>query len=140
MNALQIDSSSASRRFSKERRVRRRSEFQQVFAQGTRLHGRHFTVVLLANGRNAPRLGLVASRKFGGSVERNRAKRLIREMFRLQLPSGSGLGADLVVIPRREMLDAPFAAVSEDFQNLLRRARERVAKTQTRERVANPKK
>lgn len=127
MKALQTAPASESRRFPKDRRVRRRAEFQRVFDRGVRVQGRFFTLIVLSTGGLRPRLGLVASRKFGGSVQRNRAKRLIREMFRDQLPTASGLPADIVVIPRRELLEAPFAAISQDFRNVLRRAAARIA-------------
>lgn len=114
----------ASQRFSRDRRVRRRVEFQQVFERGTRLQSRYFTVLFLPNGRAASRLGIVASRKLGGAVARNRAKRLIREMFRKR-PAGRGAPVDAVVIPRRELLEAPVASLIQDFQNLWRRGAER---------------
>jgi ribonuclease P protein component len=114
-------------RFTKDRRVRRRSEYQQVFERGSRVQSRFFTFVLVPNGGSLPRLGLVASRKFGGAVARNRAKRLIREMFRQELPRASGFGADLVVIPKTGLLGASSRAVAEDFQSAWRRAVDRIA-------------
>jgi len=117
-------SSAAARRFSREHRVRRRAEFQQVFEQGTRLHGRFLTLLVRPNGRAAARLGIVASRKIGDAVERNRAKRLVREMFR-HFP-GRRLGVDAVVIPRRELLDASFPDLTHDFRTVWRRAADRV--------------
>lgn len=119
-----VDSSAANTRFTKAQRVRRRAEFTQVFERGTRLHGRFFTLLVVPNGRGVARLGIVASRKIGGAIERNRAKRLIRELFR-HLP-GRRLGVDAVVIPRRELLDAPFAHLAQDFRALWRRAADRV--------------
>jgi len=64
------------------------------------------------------RLGIAATRKMGEAVERNRAKRL--ELFRHHKPAGS---IDVVVVPRREMLDAPYARVEAEFRNLLSRHR-----------------
>jgi ribonuclease P protein component len=113
--------SQGSQRFPKNRRVRRRGEFQQVFDRGRRVHGKFVTVLLLPNNLPASRLGIVASRKLGGAVARNRAKRLIREMFRQHVRAGSGPGFDAVVIPRRELLDAPFPSLIHDFTSLWRR-------------------
>jgi ribonuclease P protein component len=110
-----------------ERRVRRRAEFQEVFERGRRVHGRFFTVLVLPTARPSSRLGIVASRKFGGAVQRNRAKRLIREMFRKIVPMHRGPAVDLVVIPRRELLDTPFPALDKDFQNVWRRGTDRVS-------------
>ena len=60
----------------------------------------------------APRLGVAATRKLGSAVERNRAKRRAREMFRRRKIIG---GLDVVIVPRREMLDAPFAHLEADI-------------------------
>ena len=108
--------------FSKAQRVRRRAEFQQVFDTGIRVSSRFFTLLLTRQPGQVARLGIVASRKLGDAVRRNRAKRLIREVFRLNQPLQGGAGVDLVVIPRRELFDAPFTEIDRDFRGAWRRA------------------
>ena len=111
-----------SHRFSKAQRVRRRGDFQQVFDRGFRVSSRYFTLLLAPGAGASARLGIVASRKLGDAVRRNRAKRLIREVFRLNQPLPGGAGVDLVVIPRRELFDARFTDIDGDFRAAWRRA------------------
>ncbi len=82
------------------------------------------TALFLANGLPHGRLGIIASRRVGGAVQRNRAKRLIRELFRLNKPAESGW--DLVVIPKTDLLDADFTAIEADFRNICQRHARRV--------------
>jgi ribonuclease P protein component len=116
----------SSQRFGKARRVRRSGEYQQAFKTGIRVHGRFFTLVMAPNAASAVRLGIVASRKLGDAVTRNRAKRLIREVFRRIVPLDSADGVDLVVIPRDVLLEASFASLQDDFRGAFRRGMSRV--------------
>lgn len=117
--------------FEKHRRLRRRPEFDRVFATGRRAHGRYLTVVAAPNGTAENRLGIVASRKLGDAVRRNRAKRLIREIFRSQ-PQARRHGVDIVVIPRRELFDAPYSSLETDYISALRRCAGRFGDDATR--------
>jgi ribonuclease P protein component len=109
-------------------RIRRRAEFERIYAAGARIHGRYMTLFVMMNGAAGPRLGVAATRKLGSAVDRNRAKRRARELFRRRKDIG---GLDVVIVPRREMLDAPFAHLEAEYVTLLsrRRDRPRVAST-----------
>jgi ribonuclease P protein component len=110
-----------SERFTKARRVRRRGEFKRVFDLALRAKGRYVTVLIAPNTEGRTRLGIVASRRLGDAVRRNRAKRLIREVFRQSPHLPARQGFDVVVIPRRELFDAPYLSLESDLRGAVRR-------------------
>jgi ribonuclease P protein component len=84
------------------------------------------TVLGRPNACGADRLGIIASRRFGGAVARNRAKRRVREIFRRHLSVDRQTPVrplDVVVIPRRELLTSPMSLVESEFAAALRRLR-----------------
>lgn len=84
------------------------------------------TLLALPNTHGVDRLGIIASRRLGGAVLRNAAKRRIREMFRLADPSAPAPRAfDIVVIPRREVVKNTFADLQIEFNAALRKVRAR---------------
>jgi ribonuclease P protein component len=127
-------------RFPRSARLRKRGDFTGVFDRGTKRHGRLMTVVALATPSVTPRIGIAASRKFGGAVDRNRAKRRLREVFR---QAAMAVPVDVVVIPRRELLTAPFELVAQELTGLvdgaLRHARRPSASTATPRRPRRDK-
>lgn len=57
-------------------------EFNRVYRFGNRLHGDGFAVIYMPNQQQWSRLGISVQRKVGGAVQRNRIKRVVREVFR----------------------------------------------------------
>lgn len=106
-------------KFRPDEHIRRRAEFQQVYERGARIHGRFSTLFLLPNKLSIGRLGIAATRKLGGAVARNRAKRLIREVFRR---NNVASGFDVVVVPKRELLDASLTALEAEYRHNLERS------------------
>ncbi|MGI5869481.1 MAG: ribonuclease P protein component [Kiritimatiellia bacterium] len=116
--------------FPASRRLLAHAHFQRVFAEGREAPGRY----LVAWVRQAPdagrRLGVVATKRtFHDAVDRNRAKRLIRESFRRIQHDLVDDPWDLVVLARRRILDVKQPQVQEDLarlcvrQGILRRSR-----------------
>lgn len=109
------------RRFTRDERLQKRRDFERAYNEGIRISGRLMTVFVVSNASTRTRLGVAATRKLGPAVVRNRAKRLARELFRRHKGSVSLAGHDIVVVPRREMLDAPVSALDADYSAALAR-------------------
>jgi ribonuclease P protein component len=104
-------------RFAKSARLRQRRDFLRAQALGKRLHTRHFGVTLAPAAEGHPRLGLVATRRLGKAVQRNRVKRLLREWFRRHQ---SGLPViDLVIMAKKGAPALSYQQVEEELGRLL---------------------
>ena len=103
--------------FPPERRIRKGSEFAVVLRKGRRRTCPYFTLhILPVPSRNRARLGIIASRRVGGAVQRNRAKRLLREAFR-RLGSQLPAGVNLVAVARNSIAKARLEDVERAFRN-----------------------
>ena len=94
-------------------RIRRHADFQGVYTNGLRIPGRYYTLFSKPNGLTVGRLGIAATKKLGGAVVRNRAKRLIREVFRR---NDIAPGFDIVVVPRRELLSTSLTTIEAEYR------------------------
>lgn len=103
--------------FPKKFRLGGNDEFKAVIAERRRLGDNVLSLYFAANGREYSRLGISVGRSAGSSPVRNRFKRLVREVFRLnreQVPAGF----DFVAIPGRKAKEATFEVVKESFLKL----------------------
>ena len=67
------------------------------------------------------RVGITVSKKLGGAVVRNRARRRLREAYRLHEAAFSP-GWDIVVVARSRCIDAPFDKLSGQYLSLAEKA------------------
>lgn len=112
-------------------RLRKRREFDRERGIGLRYECPAFLCRILPPmdpaARPCRRLGVIASRRVGGAVQRNRCKRLMREVFRLNqqhLPEH----CDVIFIARRDLLEQPLSELEERFRDAAARAVKRWAK------------
>ena len=111
-------------RLPKDARLRKPQEFRHVYGNGKRYDGRFISAFVLPNELSSHRIGITASRKgVGNAVQRNRAKRLLREAFRLSKIELTGLNGryDFVLNARRSLLTVKMQAALADFQQIINR-------------------
>ena len=109
-------------KFGRAMRIKQGRDFSRVRQEGQRLvYG-----CLIANWRKLPtdaisRLGVVTSGKLGNAIIRNRARRLLREAFRVHQHDLTQ-PIDLVFVARASIIGKPFADVEKDVLTTLRKA------------------
>lgn len=102
----------------KQYRMHKSSEYKRVFANGKSYTSKHVVIYLF---RGQTRYGFIASKKIGGSVKRNRAKRLMREIVRLNLDKIKK-DFQIIFIARTAIVNASFAEVKKSIFYVLRKA------------------
>ena len=102
------------------RRLKKRPDF---LAAATARHVRKGAVVVQArdrqDGQPLIRIGFTATRKVGGAVVRNRAKRRLREAARALAPLYGHPGHDYVLIARGGVTTRPWARLLDDVKTAL---------------------
>jgi ribonuclease P protein component len=106
----------------KRRRLSARRDFQSIYAQGSRFDGRLLAAFLRGNELTEHRLGVTASTKaIGKSVDRNRAKRVLRELFRRSPEELNGLQGkyDWVLNAKRPLLTSNEELRFREFRKII---------------------
>lgn len=102
-------------RLPKSRHLKQNREFARVRAEGKRIAKGCLAANWMELPDNKPsRLGVITSRKIGGAVVRSRARRLLREAFRLHQPDLLR-PLDLVLIARASIVGRSFGEVERDY-------------------------
>ncbi|MCL5005816.1 MAG: ribonuclease P protein component [Acidobacteria bacterium] len=106
--------------FPKKFRLLRQVEFRLVYEEGQRRSASVCTVFFRPNGRAETRLGVTVSARLGGAVLRNRIKRRVREIFRLNRWMLAE-GWDIVVNPRKKAATIAYPVLKEQLLRLFPR-------------------
>jgi ribonuclease P protein component len=110
-------------------RIKDREDFSRTFKAGRRIRTPGFTIVFAPNGLGYSRIGISVGKRFGRAVQRNRAKRIFRELFRLnkdQLPKG----VDYIFMPGPKLHESGWT----ELQRELRAATGRIKRLVAQER------
>jgi len=112
-----MNASPTRRTFPKRARLLKRGEFQRVYDEGQRRRGPLCAVFFRPNGLSETRLGVTVPARVGSAVLRNRVKRRVREVFRLNRPSLTP-GWDIILNPRDAVARVPFRTLEKELLRL----------------------
>jgi ribonuclease P protein component len=88
-------------------RIRKKKDFNNLYKKGRSVRGKYFNVIFLPNGLGYSRMAVVASKKSGDAVQRNRIRRRARELFRRNKDLLS-VPLDILLIAKKETRTATW--------------------------------
>jgi ribonuclease P protein component len=101
--------------FPPQLRLKKPAEYKKVFARPVKSSDTYFNLLAIKNDFDHPRLGLaIAKKNIKKAVHRNMIKRAVRENFRIQQQSLGNI--DIVVLARREAVDAPLELLRKSLE------------------------
>ncbi len=106
--------------FPRTDRLTSRRQFTTVYERGRRVRGKVVTVFGLGNRLGHCRVGFTVTRKLGNAVARNRIRRILREIYRVNRLSSQG-SLDIVVNAHASILDHPRPEIERDVVRCIKR-------------------
>jgi len=107
-------------RIGRDHRLVSGRDYARVRGQGIAFRGTHCLAVVLDEGDAPTRVGFVASKKgVGGAVQRNRARRRLREIVRRRWSGMRETGLLIMFVAHRSCLVAPHAELAADVERVL---------------------
>ncbi len=124
----------------KARRIKQGRDFSRLRVEGRRVVQGCLILNWISLPHTAPcRLGVITSKKIGEAVARARARRLLREAFRLHQHELTA-SVDVVLVARQSIARRDFAFVERDYLSALRKARLLKETTPTSPAIVEPPK
>ena len=94
--------------------IKKNSDFRHIYAKGKSCVSPYLVVYCRRNRSDVNRLGVTVSAKIGNAVCRNRIRRRLREIYRLN--SGRlAPGHDIVIVARSRAINAEYTALNDAF-------------------------
>lgn len=94
--------------------LKKKSDFNRLYARGKSCVTPYMVVYCRYNSLGNNRLGYTVSKKLGGAVVRNRIRRRLREIYRLNSPSLKS-GYDIVIVARSKAIEAEYKKLDKAF-------------------------
>lgn len=101
--------------------LRKKEDFSAIYNKGKSVGDRYVVLFYKKNHLPYNRTGFLASKKVGNSVHRNRARRLMRESYRL-MKDNLPTGYDFIIIARNTISDKKFNDVDKSLKSAFKRS------------------
>ena len=103
----------------KRYRLRNNREFKKVYDGGKNFWNRNLILYRKRNKLQETRLGITITKKFGNAVTRNRVKRRLKEIYRMNLYRVRD-GYDIIIIPKKNVIDLSYEDLKSALEHILK--------------------
>lgn len=108
--------------FNRTKGLKKDSDFRKVYKHGKSFANKYLVLYILKNKSEYSRVGMSVSKKVGKAVTRNRVRRLIKEVYRLNIDENIEDGYDIVFIARIPSQNAEFKDIQKSVKSLVKKA------------------
>lgn len=101
--------------------IKKNKEYRRIYSRGKSYADRYMVIYILENNSDISRFGFTVSKKIGKAVKRNRIRRILKEVCRLNLKNFPQ-GFDYIIIARHDIGSLSFLQIEERLLRLLKKA------------------
>jgi len=112
--------------YSPRERIGKKKDFSNLYKKGFCTRGKYFNLIYLPNSLMFSRMAVVASKKIGCAVQRNRTRRRIKELFRRNKDLLTS-PVDLVVVTKKGIQDASWKDIRAQYLSMIQAVRPKKA-------------
>jgi len=105
--------------------IKKNDEFKNSYNKGKKIVNKYFIFYYFKNNLEYDRIGFTVSKKVGKAVTRNRVRRKLKEIFRLNFKE-TVEGYDFVIVARNIMKKAEYIKVDKEFKKVYKKFRSNV--------------
>jgi len=105
--------------------IKKNDEYKNIYKKGKKIVNKYFVFYYFKNNLDYDRIGFTVSKKVGKAVTRNKARRVLKEIFRLNFKE-TVKGYDFVIVARNIMKNAEYKKVDKEFINVYKKFRSNI--------------
>ncbi|EHR32091.1 ribonuclease P protein component [Helcococcus kunzii] len=102
----------------KKYRIKKNLEFKRLYERSKRFYNRDFKILVSDNIFDYPRFGFTLTRKFGKANKRNRVRRLLKEIIRLNIDKFEN-GKDYIISPKSHTIEYEYKDLENSLMHII---------------------
>lgn len=105
----------------KDYRINKKKDYNNIYQKGKKIPGKYMVVFMITGEGEHSRFGIVASKKVGNAVNRNRAKRRLRTVIYRNMSNVKDR-MDVVIIARPAINEVSWEELNKEYMRVMRKA------------------